>query len=432
MANTSGPASVEDKLEEQLSLLETMTVRPNSDAERLCKKLITVIMCTFGNSNKNAIVMLALLTFPERTRVAANDLARKMQIDPKQLKAILAELKSQGYVIEIGKINNWSKHGHGRKSAVYYVDYQYFIMMVKYRFYEILHRLNVKAEKEEDTGGKWVCVNEKCHDFMNELTTIELIEHKTNFMYDNDGNNHSSKTNQKENMFYCELCHEPLCDNNAVDNSKHTTTQMKISFNKQLSSLRHLLRECEESVIRERQAMAIEQRQLEDRLERCRNGFDETAYKASTLEISSKFVEGKGALDHLSHIQHRKALSRIPTNEFQCNPETLGIDENNSEDSKQIDTGLIDEVMLDMKKTETILRNLNTTEDNKQHNNHNNNNNYNNNKVDVKSIMIKVNGQLMSLEDVSNNNEKYVELMTNEEFQMYDQLLVKHGLTFVE
>jgi len=286
----------------------------------------------------------------------------------------------------------------------------------------------VKAEKEEDTGGKWVCVNSECHDYMNELTTIELIEHKTNFMYDhnNNGNNQNGKINHKDNMFYCELCHQPLCDNNAVDNSKHTTTQMKISFNKQLSSLRHLLRECEESVIRERQAMAIEQRQIEDKLERFRNGFDETAYKASTLDISSKFVEGKGALDHLSHIQHRKTLSRIQTNEFHCNPETLGIEENHNEDSKQIDTNLIDEVMLDMKKTESRLRY--SIEESRQQNYNNNNNN----RLDTKSIMIKVNGQTMNLDEVMNNNEKYVELMTNEEFQMYDQLLVKYGLTLIE
>ena len=52
-------------LEDRLKELETLSVRPNSDAARSCRHFITIVMCTFAPP-KLAIAMKALLTFPEQ------------------------------------------------------------------------------------------------------------------------------------------------------------------------------------------------------------------------------------------------------------------------------------------------------------------------------------------------------------------------------
>lgn len=54
-------------LEERLERLGNLSVREESDTARECKHLITVVMCTFAPP-KLAVVMNALLTFPEKLK----------------------------------------------------------------------------------------------------------------------------------------------------------------------------------------------------------------------------------------------------------------------------------------------------------------------------------------------------------------------------
>ena len=126
-----------DSDEEEAPEYELCTVRKDSEAERLCKQLVMVILCSFS-TNLLAITMNAIMTFPERKSFLPKELAQKMSIDTKSVKTSLSELKKGYYICEAQRTIKQAKI-KGRigipKQAVYYYDFSYFIMVITFNFF---------------------------------------------------------------------------------------------------------------------------------------------------------------------------------------------------------------------------------------------------------------------------------------------------------
>ena len=171
-------------LEETIKLPMEKTVRPGSPAERLCKRLISVVMCTFATEPSHAIVMRAFCDFEERTHIKPSQLSKKMSIDQHTVSETLKQLKAGGYIVETSVTESFSKKaksGAGRKlkTVRYHIDYSHFIDMIRLRLHEIIVRLSKKQEENDIDShhsiGSFVCANEACKEYMNSFDTLDLM-----------------------------------------------------------------------------------------------------------------------------------------------------------------------------------------------------------------------------------------------------------------
>eukprot|EP01084_Bolivina_argentea_P181956 314217_1 len=302
-------------LEEKLKNLETLSVREESDAARSCQHLITVVMCTFAPP-KLAVVMNAMLTFPEKTKIPTKDLSTKMQLDKKQMREFLSDLKSRGYILETTGISEWAQkkgsrnNDRGYKAAQYHIDYAYFIMMTKFRLHSILKRLNAQQKKEDDMGGGYVCCNEKCFLCYKIKKIMDLIYEQQN----------SHSRISKQSHFICSECGEPLVDAQKYWNNQNATLTRTMTFNIQMQSLRRLLSETEKKVTMERIKMGTEINKIEDQMDRIKNGSSMSAYKAATINIGDIGKMHNGRRAGTTGLAHLDRIGRRMTNkkDFLC------------------------------------------------------------------------------------------------------------------
>ena len=222
-------------MEERLSILENCTVRPGGEPERKCRQLITVVMSTFS-TRIMSVIMFALMSYPERTKLTASQLAKELFLDTKQIRNILSKLKGGGYIIEgstqIDSIANKQKR-HGQKvskQATYHVDYEWFIMMCKYRLSQILKRLNSRESKENETEKDgYVCPNELlCPEAYKKKNIIDLIMNTRDNNYATDGDSH----------FKCAICKTSLVHSDTIGDSTNKAYEIKRKFNDQIKMLR--------------------------------------------------------------------------------------------------------------------------------------------------------------------------------------------------
>jgi len=315
-------------LEEQLRELEHLSVRPGSDAAKECRNFITIVMCTFAPP-KLAVVMNALLTFPEMTRVTTKELSEKMNLDRKQMKEYLSRLKALGYVVETTGMTEWAEktqhintanryRGSG-KEALYHIDYKYFIMMTHFRLYQILKRLDVREGDEDDTG--YVCTNSQCYLCYKIRKIMDLIlEQQT-----------KRSAGGVDHHFTCSECRGPLTDAQKFWDNQNAKLTKKMQFNRQIKSLRSLLTAIQENVNREGEAMSVKIRKLENKMEVLRERGDCAVYQAATLRQSDG-TKGLWASTGLAHLD--RIGRRVATKNFLCQIDGDGRTPNEAEDEE--------------------------------------------------------------------------------------------------
>eukprot|EP01083_Nonionella_stella_P012160 34515_1 len=451
-----------EELEEKLKNLESLSVREESDAARSCQHLITVVMCTFAPP-KLAVVMNALLTFPEKHKVTSKELSKQMQLDARQMRDYLANLKSMGYVLETTGITEWAQKQNkyrGRyrqqngnnsgKAAQYHVDYQYFIMMTKFRLHSILKRLNAQQKKEDDMGEGYVCCNDACYSCYKIKKIMDLI-------YEQQSTNRGNISD--ESHFVCSECGKALIDAQQYYDNQNAALTKTMRFNNQMRSMRQLLSATEKKVIVERANMGTEISKIEDKMDRIRNGSGHSAYKAATLSIingndaKKNGYRGTG-LAHLDRIGRRANYSK---KDFECQ-----INENNEEKNKDNDDDDVEmkgnddaknrekkmkeekQFQKDVKQYIHMIRDYELGRTRKK--------NANGHQVDAMqvegingkqeseddsgcglNVSIKVNKKDVKLIDVLNGNRsKYEEEMSAQEWNKYQEILDQLGLLEVD
>ena len=416
-------------LEERLTKLETLSVREDSPAEWCCQKLIRVVMASFAPP-KLAVVMNALLTFGEQERVSVKQLSERMQLDKKQMREYLAALKSMGYVIETTGKTEWaqkSKNQRGRgnynrnngKAAMYHVDFFYFLMMTKFRLHSILKRLSVQQKKEDETGDGFVCRNEDCFCCYKIKKIMDLIYEQQ-----------KSSTITKDSHFVCSECGEPLIDAQKYYDHSNATLTKTMRFNLKMKSLRLLLTETENKMMRERQKMMTEVSKLEDAMDRLKNGSGHGAYKASTLSFDpSKMNKSKN--NGLTGLAHLDRIGR--RNTFECKLNQNEEDNNEDDGQRQQSKKKEEEIVVkesDIKTMTNLIKEYEIKRDDAR------NMNIEDEQQDYDLyhlIKIKVNDQDTKMSDIlSGDMQKYEGLMSAAEWNQYQQTLDELGFLEVE
>lgn len=434
-------------LEDKLKELETLSVRKDSAAERACKELITVVMCTFA-SPKLAVVMNALLTFDEMQKVTTKNLSEAMALDKKQMREYLSSLKSGGYIIETTGITEWAQKQKyknsrynqrgGGKAAYYHVDYQYFIMMTKFRLHSILKRLNAQQKKEDDTGEGYVCCNESCYLCYKVKKIMDLLNEQSMM-----GSYHRIS---QQSHFVCSECGEPLIDAQQYYDGDNSALAKTRRFNNQMKKVRELLAETEKSVIRERQKMESEIGKLEDQMERFKSGSGHGAYKASTLTFDLN-GKGKGAKTGtgLAHLDRIGRTARYRKSNWECNIDDQD-NNNNSNNDQDDDLQTVQDNNIQMTQQQKVefdrqfqkdvnmhVANIRQFEINKiQENDNIDDNNDIEMYPNLTNFMLRVNDIDISLRDILKNPEKYESEMKNNEYLRYQQALDELGLLEVD
>lgn len=291
-------------LQETIELPDNKTVRPGSPAERLCKRLISVVMCTFAQEPATAIIMRGFCDFPEREEIKPSQLARKMKIDLRTVSTTLKHLKAGGYILETSVNETFAKRGRAShlKSVRYHIDYSYFINMIRLRLHEIVVRLSAKQEKNDEKSaiGSFLCINSNCKEYNISFNTLDLMSNSTNYKLD-------KKTGKM--IFICDMCHEELIDESEATKGSHENNlDIKRAFNQQSLPLTKLLNEVENEVKKERAFMITEQKRAYEEKENIESGFGEVSYKAANLNFGKKKKRGQKpdenqqTLDHLTRL----------------------------------------------------------------------------------------------------------------------------------
>ena len=291
-------------LQEAIDLPDNKTVTPGSQAERLCKRLISVVMCTFAKEPATAIIMRGFCDFPEREKIKTSQLAKKMRIDQKTVSTTLKQLKAGGYILESSFQESFNKHARAShmKTVRYHIDYSYFINMIRLRLHEIVVRLSAKQEKNDEKSsiGSFLCVNEQCKEFNISFSTLDLMSNKNNYKLDKRTGN---------TIYICDMCNEELVDESEATKGSHENNlDIKRAFNQQSLPLTKLLNLVENEVKKERAYMITEQKRAYEEKENLESGFGELSYKAANLNFGKKKKRGQThdenqqTLDHLSRL----------------------------------------------------------------------------------------------------------------------------------
>ncbi|KAJ3522526.1 hypothetical protein NM688_g8862 [Phlebia brevispora] len=172
---------------------------------------------------KYTVVMDQLVRHPV---LKDDDLAGRMGLQVKELNKVMAVLENDGLI----KVHRQNELKEGAQRSVgrqyYYIDYQSFCNVVKWRVAEMRRKIDTNLRNELDNKG-YICP--QCHKSFSPLEADKLID----FM---------------AGTFNCDICHAELVDNENAESVRGSQDRMQ-RFNRQMRLIREGLRRTEEMVL---------------------------------------------------------------------------------------------------------------------------------------------------------------------------------------
>lgn len=169
------------------------------------------------------IIMDMLARYPV---LKDDDLAGRLGLQAKELNKIMAILTNDRLV----KVHRQNELKEGAQRSVgrqyYYIDYQDFCNVVKWRIHRMHKIIDSSSRKVLDTKG-YVCP--QCGQSYSQLDALELLDQTTGF-------------------FICEVCHTEVVENQNTENEKGSNDRMQ-KFHHQMRFVRAGLQKSETMVL---------------------------------------------------------------------------------------------------------------------------------------------------------------------------------------
>merc|ERR1712228_550648 len=328
------------------------------------------------------------------------------------------------------KTKKYGSRNNG-KAALYHIDFFYFLMMTKFRLHSILKRLSVLQKAEDETGDGFVCRNEDCFCCYKIVKIMDLIFEQQS---------KSSSKITKDSHFVCSECGEPLIDAQKYYDHSNATLTKTMTFNLKMKSLRLLLTETENKMMRERQKMRTEISKLEDAMDRIKNGSNQNLYKASTLSFDSKSQQNNKSnnvqLTGLSHLDRigKRSNFECKLNQSEQSNDAQNVDNDDEDDKMEnVKQQLIKES--DIKNFVNLIKEYEVRNNVKMDIDNDDNEQQQQQDFDLYPLIkIKVNKQDTKISDIlrSRDFQKYEAKMSASEYNQYQQTLDELGLLEIE
>ncbi|KAI0918341.1 hypothetical protein AcV5_002350 [Taiwanofungus camphoratus] len=172
---------------------------------------------------KYTVVMDQLVRHPV---LKDDDLAGRMGLQLKELNKVMAVLEGDRLV----RIHRQNELKEGAQRSVgrqyYYIDYQHFCNVVKWRIAEMRRIIDSSLRNELDNKG-YICP--QCHKSFSPLEADKLIDFAAG-------------------TFNCDVCHAELVDNENAESVRGSQDRMQ-RFNRQMRFIREGLRRTEDMVL---------------------------------------------------------------------------------------------------------------------------------------------------------------------------------------
>lgn len=196
------------------------------------KQLLRLIVNTFYSPLHVIIVNQLLAKHPDKLR--DTELAQELHLAHKHVREALGELRNDGVVKN--EQRKESTGGPAKFTGVWYVDFDYLVKVLKFRYKEALKGINT----QQDTAIKLHCTNGNCESKDQLYDVLELL---------------SSCVNGE---FLCPTCQSAMKTSDSTISQTRLEEDLKQKFNKQILPIVQLMQEIEHTIKDERQ------RQLED------------------------------------------------------------------------------------------------------------------------------------------------------------------------
>lgn len=261
------------------------TSRPNydpNDAQSLFKTLIRCVMRTFYDIPKSFVIEYIYY----HDGIKHEELAKKLCLDPKELRAYIADFKRDSILIVSHRLEQ-QESGNGRRfnqdQYYYKIDMEKFINIVKYRLLNV--RTQVETLERDQTCRQ---ANYRCEGCGKEYTVLDIDK-----VFDST-----------RKSFVCTHCNEPVVEDTETKedtNSQPRETVNVTLFNHQLIVLYEILEKIDELCRIEQQAKSAAE--MDGFSTQNNNSNDAHGSRSVTTAIQQR-SQASSMFDRTSQVKH--------------------------------------------------------------------------------------------------------------------------------
>jgi hypothetical protein len=156
-----------------------------------------------------------------------NDLAKKLQLQPKQVTTVLRELAAH-HLVGTDAFQDKNDKGFKRESRQWYIDFKNFVDSVKLR----MHYLKLLVQDKETLQVRYLCTNDSCQFEYTQFEMMQLMDFQTG-------------------VSSCKKCGSEIGEtsNSATASAKNSNDSLSTKFDRQLKRISELLQETDKFVI---------------------------------------------------------------------------------------------------------------------------------------------------------------------------------------